>query len=76
MQVLGIVDLVVAFTTSTLFGLVHINPSNDAPALLPLALVPTTAVPLTAALHILSLRRLAGMPTSTPLPAGMAAASR
>lgn len=75
-NVLGIVDLVVAFTTSTLSGLAHISPSNDALALLPLALIPTTAVPLTATLHILSLRRLARTPANTPRPTGMAAASR
>ncbi len=34
------------------------TPSTDVVALLPLALIPTTAVPLAVALHLVSLRQL------------------
>ena len=62
-NLLGIIDLVVALTIGFLAGLgpwrlLDVTPSTDALALLPLALVPTTAVPLSIALHIVSLRRL------------------
>jgi hypothetical protein len=61
--VLGIVDLVVAVSIGYLAGLgpnplLHMTPSTEAVALLPLALIPTTAVPLAIALHLVSLRRL------------------
>lgn len=68
--VLGITDLVVAVTLGVLTGyrIVHTTPANDAIALLPLATVPTFAVPLLLALHIAALRRLqAEAPTRTPL---------
>jgi hypothetical protein len=39
-------------------GLVEVTPSTAPLFVLPLALVPTTAVPLAVALHIVSLRRL------------------
>jgi hypothetical protein len=60
---LGIVDLVVAVSIGALAGLgpVHVidsTPSTLEITLLPLALIPTTAVPLAVALHIVSLRRL------------------
>ena len=59
----GIGDLVVALTIGFFAGLgpwllIDVTPTTDALALLPLALVPTTAVPLTITLHIASLRRL------------------
>jgi hypothetical protein len=62
-NVLGIIDLVVALTIGFLAGLgpwqpLDVTPSTEALALLPLALVPTTAVPLAIALHIVSLQRL------------------
>lgn len=73
-------DLVVALGTGLLSALILAGPSNAALGTLPLALIPTTAVPLAAALHILSLRRLtttpADTPAGTPRQTGMAAASR
>ncbi len=58
-NVLGIVDLVVAGIIGfLLFQLVEVTPSTAPLFVLPLALVPTTAVPLAVALHIVSLRRL------------------
>jgi hypothetical protein len=59
----GIGDLVLALTIGFFAGLgpwllIDITPTTEALAWLPLALVPTTAVPLTIALHIESLRRL------------------
>ena len=62
-HVLGIIDLVVAVTVGFLFGLgpsqpFAVTPSTEPLGLLPLALVSTVAVPLTIALHIVSLRRL------------------
>jgi hypothetical protein len=62
-NVLGIVDLVVAVSIGFLAGLgptnlLHVTPTTEAVATLPLALIPTTAVPLAAALHVVSLRRL------------------
>jgi hypothetical protein len=52
-NVLGILDLVVAGIIGFL-----LLPSTAPLTLLPLALIPTTAVPLAVALHIVSLRRL------------------
>lgn len=79
-NVLGITGLVVALGTGLLSALILAGPSNAALGTLPLALIPTTAVPLAAALHILSLRRLtttpADTPAGTPPQTGMAAASR
>lgn len=59
----GILDLVVALSIGFLAGLgpwrpVVVTPSTEPLSLLPLALVPTVAVPLSIALHIVSLRRL------------------
>jgi hypothetical protein len=59
----GIADLVVALTIGFFAGLgpwllIDVTPTTEALARLPLALVPTTAVPLTIALHVASLRRL------------------
>jgi hypothetical protein len=59
----GIGDLVLALTIGFFAGLgpwllIDIAPTTEALALLPLALVPTTAVPLTITLHIVSLQRL------------------
>lgn len=60
---LGLLDLVVAVGMGFLGGLgphpfVPMSPPTGAMGLLPLALVPTTAVPLAAALHVVSLARL------------------
>jgi hypothetical protein len=59
----GILDLVVALTIGFLAGLgpwrpLEVTPSTEPLSLLPLALVPTVAVPLSLALHLVSLRRL------------------
>jgi hypothetical protein len=52
--------LAVAVTIALLatLGPVHVTPSTEALTLLPLILVPTVAVPLAVALHVVSLRRL------------------
>jgi hypothetical protein len=62
-NVLGLVDLVVALiigfaAAPAVVRLLLVSPSTEAISLLPLALIPATAVPLAAALHLLSLRRL------------------
>jgi hypothetical protein len=59
----GILDLVVALSIGFLAGLgpwrpLAVTPSTEPLSLLPLALVPTVAVPLSLALHLVSLRRL------------------
>ena len=66
----GMTDLVVALTLGTLTGfeLVNVTPSGAPISMLPLALIPTAAVPLLFALHITSLRALARTPR-TPRPA-------
>jgi hypothetical protein len=60
-NVLGVADLVVAVGIGVTVGyrLVVVSPSGEALSMLPLALIPTTAVPLLLALHVVSLRRLA-----------------
>jgi hypothetical protein len=74
-NLLGILDLVVAGILGfLLLGLIEVTPSTEALTLLPLALIPTAAVPLTIALHIVSLRRLGAAAKSEknhtgPLPA-------
>jgi hypothetical protein len=59
---LGIVDLVVALGLGglTAYQIIHVTPVNDAISQLPLVLIPTTAVPLLLALHVVSLRQLVG----------------
>jgi hypothetical protein len=59
----GLLDLVVALTIGFLAGLgpwrpLEVTPSTEPLSLLPLALVPTVAVSLALALHLVSLRRL------------------
>jgi hypothetical protein len=59
----GILDLVVALSIGFLAGLgpwqpLEVTPSTEPLSLLPLALVPTVAVPLSIALHLVSLARL------------------
>jgi hypothetical protein len=57
--VLGILDLAIAGIIGfLLLGIVEFTPSTAPLTLLPLALIPTTAVPLAVALHIVSLSRL------------------
>ena len=62
-NLLGILDLVVALSVGFLAGLgpwrpLEVTPSTEPLSLLPLALVPTVAVPASLALHLVSLRRL------------------
>jgi hypothetical protein len=73
-NVLGIVDLVVAVTMGTLSGLgpsrLDVTPSTQIVGELPLSLIPTTAVPLAIALHIVSLVRLrSSVSAPGPVPA-------
>lgn len=62
-QVLGITDLAVAVTFGVLAApgathVLNVSPSTVAVSLLPLVLIPCTAVPLALALHVASLRRV------------------
>src|SRR5215203_978566 len=60
-NVLGLLDLAVAVSIAFLlgpFGPFEVMPSTAPLRVLPLALIPTVAVPLALALHIVSLRRL------------------
>jgi len=63
----GLADLVVAVSTATLARILLVTPSTDPLRLLPLALIPTTAVPLAITLHVVSLGRL--LPRPAPEPA-------
>ena len=70
-NILGLLDLIVAVSIGFLAGLgptrlLDISPSTADIALLPLALIPTTAVPLAVALHITSLIRLRTAPVRAP----------
>ena len=67
---LGTLDLIVAVTLGALtaFQLVNVSPVNTAIGELPLALIPTAAVPLLLVLHITALSALAKAPRA-PLPA-------
>jgi hypothetical protein len=72
----GMTDLVVALTLGALTGyqLINVTPSGAPISELPLALIPTAAVPLLLALHIASIRALARTPRTVlraagPLPA-------
>jgi hypothetical protein len=74
----GMTDLVVALTLGTLTGfqLVNITPSGSLISELPLALIPTAAVPLLFALHVTSVSALARAPrTPRPATAPLAAAA-
>jgi hypothetical protein len=66
----GMTDLVVAMTLGALTGfqLINVTPSGAPISELPLALIPTAAVPLLFALHITSVSALARTPRA-PLPA-------
>jgi hypothetical protein len=66
-NILGLLDLIVAVSIGFLAGLgpsrlLDISPSTADVALLPLVLIPTTAVPLALALHVASLIRLRTAP--------------
>lgn len=66
-HLLGIADLVIAVSLGVLAGLLDITPSLDAVTVMPLALIPTLAVPTAVALHITALRKLAaGRPGPHP----------
>jgi hypothetical protein len=84
-NLLGILDLAVALTLGVLLGppwLLGGTPSTEMLRLLPLALIPTAAVPLAITLHIVSLQRLRAaarveMPDATTRrPRGISAATR
>jgi hypothetical protein len=67
-NVMGVADLVVAVSIAVLAGLgplrvLDTDPSTLAVTLLPLVLIPTAAIPLAVALHVLSLRRLRSAPS-------------
>jgi hypothetical protein len=66
----GMTDLVVALTLGALTGfqLINVSPSGAPISQLPLALIPTAAVPLLFALHIRSVSALVRAPR-TPRPA-------
>jgi len=66
----GMTDLIVALTLGTLTGfqLVNVTPSGSMISELPVALIPTAAVPLLFALHVTSVLALARAPR-TPRPA-------
>jgi hypothetical protein len=71
-NILGLADLVIAVSIGVLAGLVpaqvlEVTPSTLALTVLPLALIPTTAVPLAAALHVTSLARLRRTAVSQPV---------
>ncbi|HEX2073095.1 MAG TPA: hypothetical protein VHF92_04860 [Geodermatophilus sp.] len=72
---LGILDLLVAGAAGfLLLEFIDVTPTTVALTLLPLALVPTTAVPLAIALHVVALRRLLRpADAAAPVPASAAA---
>jgi hypothetical protein len=80
----GLVDLLNAVTLGVLIGLglFAVQPGTQALAVLPLALVPTLAVPVAVTLHVVSLRRLLAdargkdQRASMPIPAGEPATMR
>ena len=74
----GMTDLVVALTLGALTGfqLINVAPSGAPISELPLALIPTAAVPLLFALHITSVSALARAPRATrPATAPLTAAA-
>lgn len=64
---LGLTDLIIALGLGAVVGyqLIHISPSGAAISELPLALVPSAAVPLLMALHIISITALRKAPLSS-----------
>lgn len=81
-NLLGLFDLIVAVSIGFLaapgpFRLLELTPSTEPMTLFPLALIPTVAVPLAVALHLVSLRRLAvrvGAPSERPVSSPVSAA--
>jgi hypothetical protein len=83
---LGLLDLVVAVSLGVLLGLrglLEVTPTTEALRLLPLALIPTGAVPLAIALHLVSLgqlrtvvHRVEASNTATWHPSGSSEAAR
>lgn len=74
-HVLGITDLTVAVTTAVFAaqgptGVLDVQPSTADISLLPLVLIPLTAVPLALTLHVTALRRL--LRAERPQPLGAA----
>jgi hypothetical protein len=72
-NLLGLLDLVTAVTIGFLGGLsthpvLALTPSTLGVTLLPLVLIPTTAVPLATALHVMSLARLSTVTRSAAVP--------
>ena len=72
----GLTDLAAGITLGALtgYGLLHVTPSSTPISQLPLALIPTAAVPLLLALHITSVSALrrahrAPLPATAPLTA-------
>jgi hypothetical protein len=57
-NLLGLADLVVAVSMASIARYVGVAPSTEQLRLLPLVLVPTTAVPLAVVLHVVSLGQL------------------
>jgi hypothetical protein len=57
-NLLGLADLVVAVSMASIARYAGVAPSTEPLRLLPLVLIPTTAVPLAVALHVVSLGRL------------------
>ena len=75
----GMTDLVVALTLGTLTGfqLINVTPTGAPISELPLALIPTAAVPLLFVLHITSVSALVRAPrTPRPATAPLTAAAR
>lgn len=73
LNVLGLLDLVVAlslgfFLAPGPFQLLDVTPTTESLSMLPLALIPTVAVPTAIALHVLALRRLIRGSDRAPLP--------
>jgi hypothetical protein len=71
-NVFGLLDLIVALGIGFLVnqpGIFNVTASAGALQLLPLALIPTTAIPLAVALHIVSLARLRGATRRVGAPA-------
>ncbi|HUH71558.1 MAG TPA: hypothetical protein VLZ05_23355 [Mycobacterium sp.] len=78
-NILGLVDLVVALgigfaAAPNAIRLLLVSPSTQAVSLLPVVLIPTTVVPLAAALHLASLRTLRAVRETAPIatPSGSA----
>lgn len=74
LNVLGIVDYAVALVTGMVSTVVLPSSSGAALGAVPLVLIITTAGPLGAAMHIVSLRRLSGSPATIPPRSGLATA--